>query len=378
MTPPRRRSRSWTPQKQPPARMAVSVLSLIALSLIRNALSQPVRLHDCQRSRSSVRSCSKAVLTRAGRRTDPGRVGRCLRLSLRLPVRLRSVGGDWRQTGSTPAADPRRRPRQCRAGIAVARPGAVVDDVARACEIALATSAYARTRGVTDNPIRRLGAWHWTCLRSAVDRRRSPQRRRTRSRRGWGPVHPTGPVDRRAIPQPCQASLPHLARARKTTQPSDGAPVRFVAPVDELRSNREWQTNDVMGCTVDAPAASRKITWREQERKAIMTDAQGEARPLAAFVGATNVAGTRAAAPRRLRDLRGRAPARPSPGTEDGAGRSTRAAARVDSRPQTASARSSPPTPGPRSAGPATGATQRPRSATAPRPDRTATRTRPP
>src|SRR5215213_7791078 len=35
MTPSRRRSSSWTPQKQPPARMAVSVLSLIVVSLLR-------------------------------------------------------------------------------------------------------------------------------------------------------------------------------------------------------------------------------------------------------------------------------------------------------------------------------------------------------
>src|SRR4051794_15341574 len=34
MTPSRWRSSSWTPQKQPPARMAVSVLSLIALSFL--------------------------------------------------------------------------------------------------------------------------------------------------------------------------------------------------------------------------------------------------------------------------------------------------------------------------------------------------------
>src|SRR5688572_6980446 len=34
MTPSRWRSSSWTPQKQPPARMAVSVLSLIAISFL--------------------------------------------------------------------------------------------------------------------------------------------------------------------------------------------------------------------------------------------------------------------------------------------------------------------------------------------------------
>src|SRR5690349_17056658 len=39
MTPSRRRSSSWTPQKQPPARIAVSVLSLIARSLLRRSVS---------------------------------------------------------------------------------------------------------------------------------------------------------------------------------------------------------------------------------------------------------------------------------------------------------------------------------------------------
>ncbi len=39
------------------------------------------------------------------------------------------------------------------AGIAAARPGVVVGDVARACENALVASAYARARGVPDNPM---------------------------------------------------------------------------------------------------------------------------------------------------------------------------------------------------------------------------------
>src|SRR3954451_549474 len=43
MTPSRWRSSSWTPQKQPPARMAVSVLSLIALSFL-SRLSVPPSL----------------------------------------------------------------------------------------------------------------------------------------------------------------------------------------------------------------------------------------------------------------------------------------------------------------------------------------------
>jgi ectoine hydrolase len=37
------------------------------------------------------------------------------------------------------------------AGVAAARPGAVVGDIARACENALARSVYARARGVPDN-----------------------------------------------------------------------------------------------------------------------------------------------------------------------------------------------------------------------------------
>src|SRR3954449_7314108 len=51
MTPSRWRSSSWTPQKQPPARMAVSVLSLIALSFL-SRLSVPPSLG--LRSRCSV------------------------------------------------------------------------------------------------------------------------------------------------------------------------------------------------------------------------------------------------------------------------------------------------------------------------------------
>src|SRR4051794_41541691 len=39
MTPSRWRSSSWTPQKQPPARMAVSVVSFIALFLPRSSVS---------------------------------------------------------------------------------------------------------------------------------------------------------------------------------------------------------------------------------------------------------------------------------------------------------------------------------------------------
>jgi hypothetical protein len=39
MTPSRWRSSSWTPQKQPPARMAVSVLALLALLLLRSSVS---------------------------------------------------------------------------------------------------------------------------------------------------------------------------------------------------------------------------------------------------------------------------------------------------------------------------------------------------
>src|SRR4051795_1810244 len=43
MTPSRRRSSSWTPQKQPPARIAVSVLSLIVIS---SCASEIGRLRD--------------------------------------------------------------------------------------------------------------------------------------------------------------------------------------------------------------------------------------------------------------------------------------------------------------------------------------------
>src|SRR5687767_14350862 len=56
MTPSRWRSSSWTPQKQPPARMAVSVLSLIVFSLLRSSVSvvglpveTGIALPECER-----------------------------------------------------------------------------------------------------------------------------------------------------------------------------------------------------------------------------------------------------------------------------------------------------------------------------------------
>src|SRR4051794_11255646 len=53
MTPSRWRSSSWTPQKQPPARMAVSVLSLIAVSF-SVCLCPPIVTHDRGSSDMSV------------------------------------------------------------------------------------------------------------------------------------------------------------------------------------------------------------------------------------------------------------------------------------------------------------------------------------
>src|SRR3954453_15861410 len=56
MTPSRWRSSSWTPQKQPPARMAVSVLALIVSPSLRGSVSVvvlPVKtgiaLSECER-----------------------------------------------------------------------------------------------------------------------------------------------------------------------------------------------------------------------------------------------------------------------------------------------------------------------------------------
>src|SRR3954454_19695464 len=55
MTPSRSRSNSWTPQKQPPARMAVSVLSLIALSLLRSSVSvAPAAAKQLEREQEDV------------------------------------------------------------------------------------------------------------------------------------------------------------------------------------------------------------------------------------------------------------------------------------------------------------------------------------
>src|SRR3954451_3365512 len=55
MTPSRWRSNSWTPQKQPPARMAVSVLSLIALSLLRSSVSvAPAAAEQLEREQEDI------------------------------------------------------------------------------------------------------------------------------------------------------------------------------------------------------------------------------------------------------------------------------------------------------------------------------------
>src|SRR3954453_4442837 len=55
MTPSRWRSSSWTPQKQPPARIAVSVLSVIVLSLLRSSVSvAPAAAKQAEREEEDV------------------------------------------------------------------------------------------------------------------------------------------------------------------------------------------------------------------------------------------------------------------------------------------------------------------------------------
>src|SRR3954454_17350741 len=64
MTPSRWRSGSWTPQKQPPARMAVSVSSLISFSLIGCPVSvAPAAAEQLQREQEDVEDVEE----------DPGR-----------------------------------------------------------------------------------------------------------------------------------------------------------------------------------------------------------------------------------------------------------------------------------------------------------------
>src|SRR3954462_5676832 len=54
MTPSRSRSSSWTPQKQPPARIAVSVLSLIAVSLLRRSVSVAPAAEQAEREQGDA------------------------------------------------------------------------------------------------------------------------------------------------------------------------------------------------------------------------------------------------------------------------------------------------------------------------------------